>query len=367
MSLKRREDIAFYAKMAQHKLGLVSGQIELTSKCFQRCTGCESWRDDLKGVVAGCWEIGDLVRLFEELRLAFPTFEHLSFTGGDPQAHPQLQKLLQLIADNRAVGRWTWEFQVSTALTQDVPAEQRSLWHRVFHDVRISLDAGTTETYKKIRNAPVHNDPGAVIERALALAHPRTSFIMTVFEENVHEMALVARRLHNAILSRQHRRPGGADPESPWFRRLMVLPALGNRRGDHALDYWQAWKDGVAEIRESYPELNLAAGEDSCFVQAEIAEAESKKIPCRVGNVAFHLKADGAYYPCCLVGGEALHTHPQFRLGNFKESSLSKLYGDYVAELHYRDSPTCQRICQYKQFMLNKLTADAATTNLAMP
>ena len=40
-----------YAKLAVHKVGLVSAQLEVTSECFQACWGCDSWRDDASGAV----------------------------------------------------------------------------------------------------------------------------------------------------------------------------------------------------------------------------------------------------------------------------------------------------------------------------
>ena len=343
--------------MAERKLGLVCGQVELTSDCFQRCVGCESWRDNLNGRHQGVWSLDNLVQLLDEIQKWFGnTFEHLSFTGGDPQSWPHLRELFIWIDKRTTGGEWLWDFQVSTALTRDIAEAEGFLWRTLIHDVRISLDGATSETYNKIRRDQLGNTPVRIVERACKLSHPRTAFITTVFEENVDEMFEIA-----ALVDSYWRRG-----ELP-LRRHMFLAALGARKGRHADEFWEKWRVQAERISSELDGYPSSLAEDPRKVYEEIME--NKHLPCRVGNVSFHLKADGSYYPCCLVGGEAIATCPPLKIGDFPTHSLFDLYWKFnsVSKHYGNGTLPCRQVCQFKQFSLNKIAEEAAGTRMAMP
>ena len=345
-----RDDLHYYAKLAQRKLGLVSGQVEVTSGCFQKCTGCESWRDHRNGTAAGNWRLSEVKDLTNQL-LEFETFEHLSFTGGDPQAWKPLPEYLDwfLSLDK------PFALQLSTAMTQD--PRDPGLWRAALHDLRVSFDGADKETYNWVRGDD--RDPADILKRLEKLAHPRTALITTVFPETVdkmYEVAYAAWRLQEAL----------GFP----LRRHMFLAVLGDRkdRGNES-DFNTRWYKQVMDIREAFPDLNVSFAEDPLAVKKVLNESEeARALPCRIGNISFHLKADRRWFPCCLAGGEAITTHPGFCVGEFGKKTVKELYALAREWRHYETpgSP-CANICQFKQFGVNVLAELAARTSLAMP
>ena len=93
-----------------------------------------------------------------------------------------------------------------------------------------------------------------------------------------------------------------------------------------------------------------------------------------VGQISFHMKANGEYYPCCLVGGEVLKTYPSMTDGNYFDGySITEIWerGRCARPLAYAPEnqsvvPCCE-ICQYKQWSLNKAVHEASQKRLAMP
>jgi hypothetical protein len=86
--------------------------------------------------------------------------------------------------------------------------------------------------------------------------------------------------------------------------------------------------------------------------------------------MSFHAKANGDWYPCCLVGGEALATQKSFCLGNVHVEGydLELLRKRYVPLAHYANSESiCSKICQYKQLQVNIAAEHAEQLTLAMP
>jgi len=348
-----RLDIAVHGAVAAKKLGLVSGQVEVTSDCYQMCRGCESWRDHRSGAYAGEWTFLQMHTLFSQIQMNFShTFEHLSLTGGDPQKWSHLEEFLTWSRGQRR----HWDLQISTALTQDI--QGLDLWRNEFQQVRVSLDAASPEVYRSIRGDR-KTTPGAVLERCAELRHSNLAFITTVFPQNVDEMAAIYERVCDL------------QEDGVAVRKISFLTALGPRV--NATDeIWRKWDKQVAFIKNLQQHdgarVPTSFGEDSKETRAFVESGAMAGCPCRVGEMSFHLKADGGYYPCCLVGGEAIATNQNFLIGKFPEASLLELWLAHTPERHYAepDSP-CLHICQYKQVALNIAAERAANSRLAMP
>lgn len=340
-----REDIKYYAKLAQHALGPVAGQVEVCSACFQKCAGCRSWREEAEGTMKGHWSGAKLFDLCLQLE-KYKTFEHLTLTGGDPQAWRDLTSFLNAIS--KSTPR-SWRLQVSTALMKrvDLPL----LWREALDAVRVSLDAVDCELYKKIRGVDV--DPHSILENAVALGHTNLAFITTVYPETVEHMHAVAKAVNDLQCN-----------EIP-VRRHIFLPMLGN--GKHTKQFWRMWDFKRRSIEADFPQLRTSFGETLK------PEHIDPSVRCWIGNVGFHLKSNGDYYSCCLAGGEALETNDLFKVGNYykADADFGALYQAAVesggCRCYGNSRSPCREICQRKQYDFNRLRDVASHTRLAIP
>ena len=354
-----REDLTRYGKLLTNGTGYVAGQLEVTSRCFQHCKGCDSWREDLSGAATGEWDFESVQQLCRELA-SMPSFEHLSLTGGDPQAWPHLYHFLQWWKDNMV--ETGIRLQLNTALTQPLDSEMRELFRVAVDDLRISLDGLTVETYEKIRGRGLHNkgnctNPEAVIERMCELEHPGLTTNTTVFPENIHEVVPILNQLNDLLSLGQLK-----------IRKAHFLAVIGDRgRLDLSTrHFWDEWE----RIREHAKKLSLptSVSENPHAVREALAAGLGRELRCWSGRSTFHIKCDGWVYPCCLVGGEALKTQQEFRLGNVHEEGLKSIFArNNEPEHHYRDKPICTKICQWKQLQLNMIGEAADKLVLAMP
>lgn len=340
-----RDDLKYYAKLAQYGVGYVSGQVELTSSCFQKCAMCESWRDDLTGVQRGMLTWNEVQDLFFQLE-DMPTFEHLALTGGDPQAWPRLDDLLEWYLTTG----FRFKLQLNTALVRDVPNPE--LWRRAFMDIRVSLDGATERTYQLMRGDK--RDPKEIVERIKKLAHPRVATNTCVSSKNLHEVGDIIKLL---------------DGMEPPLRKAMFLAVLGDRDNGKNKD-----EDGFRSMYQQQAKVAWRAlanfptsfQEDVMEVRDWCNSAEAKQVACAVGKISFHIKATGDVFPCCLTGGEAIQTRPEFVLGNIRQRSLADIQKAYVPQKFYGCGP-CSQVCEWKQAAVNKIVHEAGNTTLAMP
>lgn len=353
--------------MALHRPEYLAGQVEVTSRCFQACLGCDSWREDLKGSSTGEWTLQQLQKFTSDLLVDFPNFRHLSLTGGDPQAWPHLEEYLD----------WQFEYagririQLNTALTQ--PISNLMLWRNGIDDFRVSLDGITEATYNRIRGSKrpetvdgkrkyvdgAATTPEEVIQRMIELQHPRLTTNTTVFHENVHEAREILTRLIQAVRN-----------EGLVIRKAHFMAAIGDRGPRDVLQhtFLEEWKALHALAATAPFETNVA--ESPLEVRQYLnGNPEAKRIPCYTGSISFHVKCNGDLYPCCLVGGEALETQKAFRIGNVHRESLKTLHGRYTPTCDYADpNKPCSSICQWKQLQVNAAGYWAMQADsLAMP
>jgi len=337
-----RDDIKFYGKLAQRKGGYVAGQIEVTSDCYQNCHACDSWKAHKTGVARGTLTMDDVVNICRQLS-EMPTFEHLSFTGGDPQKW----FLESFLLNHR--DRFHFSLQVNTALAVDGNWE---LYRRGINRLRVSLDGVTKATYQKMRG--VQTNPEDVLERMELLGRGSKNSegisIATntcVSDRNIDEVPLIIKRLNKM--------------KNPP-RKAMFLAVLGLEVGK---DFW----DKFAKLKEiSSPKVPTSFSEDVEWVRKFTKSEHADSIPCYAGGITFHIKCDGDVYPCCLTGGEAIAMHPEFVMGNALSEPLSEISKRYRPTFHYKGKKgPCVSICQYKQLQLNRAADEASKTMMTMP
>jgi len=339
----QRPDLTCYAKMAVYKIGYVAGQVELTSLCSQRCLFCDSWRSHVKGSIKGTLSYITIIKLLRQLN-QIPTFEHLSFTGGepmdwqDPDSHMNFDELLRQI---RYQGI-KFSLQVNTTLVKSI---DYSTWLNSLDRVRVSLDGIRRETYKMLRGDD--RDPEEILEKMELLAHPGLSTMTCVSEGNIKEIPDIIARLN-----RMKNPP----------RKAMFLAVLGKEIKE------EFWKEYNLLKRIESPRVQTSFQEDVMGVRAFCNSAEAEKVPCAVGGITFHIKCNGDVYPCCLIGGEAIKTQEHMKIGNINEfTGLPGIQAEYKAKCFYHKGSPCSEVCQWKQVHINRLTHAAKRIILTMP
>ena len=348
----------YYGKIASKRLGLVAGQLETTRDCFQQCDMCYSWREALavdKSEERECsLERGK--HLLAELR-SIPTFEWLTLTGGDPQKWTHLSAFLKAYLDNPC----QYQLSLNTALTQDLSAEESSLFLQTLGSLRISIEALSTQLYQKIRGDDT--DPGAVFQRMVDLGHPNTLTLSAVRTDNIYELRKLLRFFFETggLNDTMRERSGGS------IQRCLFMPQILSE-GD-----LRDKEDFVERYDELADESTIRYGDLVSFAESSTATKkkmeESSEMPCFVGNLSFHIKPNGDYYPCCLLGGEAMTTQTDYCLGNIDDHDLRVLWqgNDLDAQRMYREGTPCLRLCQWKQYHLNHAGWNASRTTLRIP
>jgi len=338
--LTQRPDLLLYGKLASQKVGYVAGQIEITSACSQRCFMCDSWKQHKTGQIKGTIPYHTLVNLFNELD-RMPTFEHLTFTGGDPQdwkdqeGFLSFDPLLEMLQDE-----FSFSLQVNTALIKPLNPK---VWRRSLNRVRVSLDAIKQETYRIIRGD--NRDPEEILERMEILDHRNLSTMTCVSDHNIDEIPSLIRRL-NKMKSKP--------------RKMMFLPAMGVKLSSRFHAKYRRLKNIYSTIPTSF-------AEDTTWVRTFVESLEASDIRCWGGAITFHIKCNGDVYPCCLVGGEAIKTWESFKIGNIYDLPLEQIQQSYTPREHYYSTSPCCDACQWKQLMLNCIGEEASRNILAMP
>lgn len=351
-NLLARRDLLLYGKQMVNPVGFVSGQMELTSKCEQRCVSCQSWLDHNSGVQRGEWLFQHAKNFFFSLAYFFETkFEHLTLTGGDPQSWPHLHQLIEYY---QAEG-YPFKLRVNTALPEEVV--RPDLWRSALSEVRLSLDAVDPEYYRAMRG--VHTDPNDILVRAMELDHPCLSTLTCVSQRNIDHIPKIVERLEWL------REKGRLN-----LRKAIFIPIRD--MNDRALvqlqlrpeEYQEKWK----RLQDEYEYLDWTSFGEQV---PEGSLSQHKGVTCWVSRITFHVKHNGDLYTCCLMGGEALQTRKEFKVGNVLEESVAMIW-DRAARNPPKnvyddpDSP-CSRICLFKQSSMNLIAEEASRTSLSMP
>ncbi len=337
---------------------LVAGQLELTSECFQKCRLCDSWREDQAS--RSHWKLEEVKRLLSDLA-QYPSFQVLTLTGGDPQHWPYLQALLTWLPDfqkNIAGLGSNLIVRMNTALTQDCDLE---VWSQALDRVRVSLDAWTPATYKLMRGDDTRPADVCVRIQSLIEAGVTVDTQTTVSKENVHEVAAITQGLQEFFGNR--------------LRKANFMLALGPR-GTHTEEtlrtfvLQRAAATAALDLINHGLRLSTSFIENPLWAEQQRMSSEMHNVPCSVRRGAFHLKANGDWFGCCLTGGEALPTQQHHCYGNYHQTKLESLhrYGpdglpSGVGE--YYGDEACRSVCQWKQLSIN--LAASNVTPLAIP
>lgn len=342
-----RNDLALYAKAN----GPIAGQLELTSSCFQKCRGCDSWREDQAQKSA--MSLDSAQNIFWQLA-RIEGFEHFTLTGGDPQQWPSFDILLHWF--KRKFGTSPpFRLQLNTALARD--GSDYSIWRDVLSCVKVSIDSTNEGTYRYLRN-----DKGTsvaeVVNRAKELNHPSLSINCTFYprkkwDDDAYETLLELEGLARLKILN--------------IRKVHVMAGIGDR-SEVSEVFWKQWSKFLVKVRNNITDVQTSCMENPQLVREALSNGVFDDIPCHAGKITFHIKSNGDVYPCCLVGGEALPTFTDLRIGNVWQTGLARLLELYQPKKHYCNSAMpCRDICQWKQLGLNRVIESGRQTYLTMP
>lgn len=339
--LNVRKDLLMYAKHARNNGGLVAGQVEVTSACFQQCGSCDSWREDIRD--RHVMSLETLKALCEELD-DIPSFETLAITGGDPQAWPPLTEFLAWFVARE----FAWSLRINTALTQPLTDTDAALWCDAFDEVRVSLDHHDPVEYQRIRGDDA-TVPSVVATRIRSLV---------AFNVNVSVLCVVTRDgVRMGAMSEW------VDHHCGGIRKLTFLPATGHR---FKTDDWRWYTDQVRVVNDYQWAFTMSFDDNVPDVRAWTHTDDGRAARCHAGTISFHIKPNGDWFPCCLTGGEALRTQAEFRMGNINVSTIRHIMATWHPQKFYdNDALPCRDICQYKQACINKAASDVVV--LSMP
>lgn len=340
--MKIRDDIMLYGKLAQQELGYVAGQVEVTTACFQNCKYCSSRATHQ---LYGHFRLQQLQNFVDGLCTQFPMFQHLTLTGGDPQAWHDLDEFLDWWNMPQVLDKVN--LQVSTALARNI--DQPDLWRTAIKDLRVSIDACCDETYQKMRGDNL-NTVNTILARLAVLKHPNLAIITTMYPDNIAELQPLLFRLNNLY------RKGMP------LRKIMVMAGIGVELDDKFWYRWEhtrQWAEINLQVVTSFAD-NIAATRMMCMAP------RYSDVHCWASKLGFHIKPNGDVYPCCLVGGEAIEIQKEFKMGNIFEQDLKDIYNSYQPT-RYAMKPICRTICQFKQLQINLAGELASKTKLAIP
>ncbi|MFA7257613.1 MAG: radical SAM/SPASM domain-containing protein [Kiritimatiellales bacterium] len=348
------EKLKYYAKMAANRQGYVAAQLEVTSSCYQKCPMCTSWKDHASGSIKGMLTLEQAVDIHNQLK-AMPFFEHLSLTGGDPQAWPHLDAFIAIwVHDGKP-----YELQITTALIRP-PSE---IWSEL-STVRISFDGADADTYEAARGVRRQN-PVQAIQWLEVLGIPY-SVLTCLSSHNLENAQSHGRDLLWAIYGNLH-------ANARHLRKWIVLVELGAsvEVSEVLMQYYMRFAKEIElhfkELKKQPFEISLA-GENLQERNEGIRQAAAKEVRCWAGILGCHIKPNGDVYPCCLVGGEAIATCTGFLLGNVFDIPLQSIQKAYAENPIYGyRSEVCREVCQFKQLRINQYGEEASRIRLAIP
>ncbi len=282
----------------------------------------------------------------DELKQVAGTLPHLKRTVLHGIGEPLLNKALpEMIRFAKAQGSWAL-FNSNGVLLER--RWQDTLIDCGLDELRISLDAATPETFRKIRGAPTFERIVANLRAFVArkaergVSHPRLSLWFVAMRENLEELpALVDLAADLGI------------PEV-YFQRL-VYNGLGVAQKEQSL-HGQTEGPVRAIIEEAVARagargVRLRASGATTPLESLRPSAEPRPwARCQRPWNSTYVTASGKVLPCCIAPFAHQQDFPSMILGDLKEASLEEIwhgekYRHFRERLESDDPHPCCRTC----------------------
>lgn len=307
----------------------VSVELDLSLKCNHNCSWCsfDNWRQNN-------WidfPAARVLTLLDELK----EVGVLSVTltgGGEPLVHKQAPDVMRKLT---ALGI-QWGVVTNGFMAKGERAELMAK-HATF--VRVSLDAGTTETHQRLHAAPFpqYEDILQNMQALRELAGPRLTLgaSMCIFDSNVDEIPLAAERL-KAI---------GAD----YIEVRPVYPTTwrGGRQDDNGLS-----DENVERAKTNILAARKACEDDAFRVIGMVDRFNAVQSfrhrdfydKCRITQLSTVISSDGHVYACCVHRGIKGFSAGSVLNKPFKEVWGSTQHKEMVDGIDIDKCPKCRYV-----------------------
>gem|GEM_PF-2782328 len=278
--------------------------------------------------------------LFSHIMSQFKYYEFVTLHGlGEPLLHPDLESMIRLVHRRSPWARIGFNTNGLLLEAKRIAA----LGNAGLHEMGISLDAATQETFERIRGPHSFTDILDRIRDVVRLPQPRPkiSIAMVIMQPNVHEISafielageLGIDSVGLCDLSHRWRPQEGDDPMA--VRDLETV-----------------WRE-IPRAEQKAAELNI----DFTYTKLDDVLWPGTFIPCFYLWDYPYITWDGRLTPCC-----ALPYADQFMFGDLKETSFRELWNgeeyrtmrsqlvaneipDICEGCHHAEDPAAGHVC----------------------
>jgi radical SAM protein with 4Fe4S-binding SPASM domain len=262
------------------RLTPISIQAALTDSCFNRCIGCGHPNRDQKKMDVGKW-LGFLESLPNKP-------ESICYSGGDPMAYPDFNKVMEWHIDNDVAFGCTITGYVPTSI--DIKLLKMAEW------IRVSLDSINPEVYAKIRGKTPLSKVLHCIDDMLE-AGVNVQLGITISDYNKDELPKIIK----------------------W----------ANAKGITNVDSRYMYPDSMQDTNHK-------------------DKTERDVLPFKHCSAVFYqlyVDSDGTVYPCCVTAGDTRSSPQTIGLGNIFENTWLQIW-DKVTKYSEREFCDLPKICQ---------------------
>lgn len=288
----------YFDRVQGGKMGVpVSLQVALCDACFNRCIMCDHpARPVMHRMDAEVW----IAHLHW---FAARGVESVCYSGGDPMAYTDFNKVMQTHVDTGVLFGMTITGYVPPTI--DLQLLAHADW------VRVSLDAVTPELYEKVRGKiPVAKVLSSI--QRMVNAGVNVALGITLHKDNVDDLPNVlefAKTMGITDIETHH-----IEPES----------------GPRAIRVPEKWERKIEPFQN-----------------------------CHAALYQLYIDAQGDVYPCCITAGDA-HAAPQaYPIANlFRDDWDTKIWPETIkySELNYNElPPICRTCCIQRLSQINSI------------
>lgn len=330
------------AMLAGERVYPVSVELDLSNICNHGCPWCS-----FNGFRQEHWQHFDTPRILSLLdELAEVGVKSITFTGGgEPLVHAQAEAILTKASQYFEWGVVTNGRRMEGNLAALIAAHARF--------VRVSLDAGTTQTHQML-HATAMPEYARILKnmaQVVAQAYDRGTSLTVgasfcVFDVNLKEIRQAARRVK--------------DTGANYLEVRPVFPTEW-RGGGFGNPLTEAMVDEARDELESAKRECDGDGFRVIGMIRRFEQVTDKTKPyksCHIGPITTVINADGNIYHCCVQRGM-----PQFVAGSvltapFKDVWLSAQHRQMIADIDVSKCPSC-RYDGYNQLIEEAFLSDA--------
>ena len=295
--------------------------IEVTNHCNLLCETCPRTFTSYEEPQTLSWE--NFLRIAEQ----FPKMERAVLHGiGEPLIN---RNLPQMIAHLKQRGVTTLFNTNATLLNEEWG---RKLIESGLDEMRCSIDGAKTETYAKIRGAPLlHKIVGNLakfseLQQKMNAAKPKASIWMTGMRENIEELPDLIRLAHRMGI------------KEVYVQRMVYY--LDHDHAPGLMDAGHALFDDFDELADRcIAEAELIAKEHEIILRASGATDPRRSLSaamlrdhqpwrgCLRPWTTAYVTANGNCLPCC-ISPFATNDYQSLKMGNLFEKSFDEIWND---------------------------------------